>query len=123
MRPLCSLIVTITRFVVDTDTHSLLSAVRTGDRPWHVYAVPARDEAWVHLDQSARFDVFHMSQARYRRASGAVVSTVNNGHGACVRLCVCGFVGHVPCAMVVFDLHLMLYCTCEHICGSLSCSY
>jgi hypothetical protein len=74
---------TIIRFVVDTDTHSLLSAVRTGDRPWHVYAVPARDEAWVHLDLSARFDVFHMSQARYRRSSGAVVSTANNGHGAC----------------------------------------
>lgn len=56
--------------VIDTDSQTVISKPVTGVRPLHIYAVPGRDEVWTHLDGEGSFDVFHMSQVRYRSISG-----------------------------------------------------
>jgi YVTN family beta-propeller protein len=68
-------------YVIDTTIQKIISKVKMGDKPLHVYAVPARDEVWVHLDNAGMFDVFHMSQVRYRTSSGVTASTGSAGHG------------------------------------------
>lgn len=68
--------------VIDADTQTVISKPVTGLKPLHIYAVPGRDEVWAHLDGEGSFDVFHMSQVRYRSLSGVRArSGVVAGHG------------------------------------------
>jgi hypothetical protein len=69
-------------WVYDTDTQSLITKVRTGSKPVHVYSIPVLDEVWAHLDGDGSFDVFHMNQVRYRSSSAAAKdSAAIPGHG------------------------------------------
>ena len=68
-------------WVYDTEEQALISKVKTGDRPVHIYAIPAYDEVWAHLDGSGSFDVFHMSEVRYRSSSDVARNNANTGHG------------------------------------------
>lgn len=69
--------------VYDTTTHQCIANVAVGANPVHVYALPAKDEVWAHLDAQGDFDVFHMSAVRYRTASSAARDTTATvpGHG------------------------------------------
>lgn len=58
-------------YVYDTLKQTLVSKPDIGLRPVGVYAVPMRDEVWVHLDGEGDFDVFHTSSVRYRSSSAA----------------------------------------------------
>ena len=53
-------------WVYDTEEQALITKVKTGSKPTHIYGIPAYDEVWSHLDGRGSFDVFHMSQVRYR---------------------------------------------------------
>ena len=69
-------------WVYDTETQSLITKVRTGSKPVHVYSIPVLDEVWAHLDGDGSFDVFHMNQVRYRSSSAtAKDSSAIPGHG------------------------------------------
>lgn len=68
-------------WVYDTEEQALISKVKTGVKPQHVYGIPAYDEVWAHLDGSGSFDVFHMSQVRYRSSTEVARNNANIGHG------------------------------------------
>ena len=63
-------------WVYDTDDQTLITRVKTGSKPVHVYAIPAYDEVWAHLDLDGSFDVFHMNQVRYRSSSAAAKNSL-----------------------------------------------
>jgi len=69
-------------WVYDTDSQTLITRVKTGSKPVHVYGIPANDEVWAHLDGDGSFDVFHMNQVRYRSSSAAAKDYASvPGHG------------------------------------------
>jgi len=69
-------------WVYDTDAQALITRVKTGSKPVHVYGIPANDEVWAHLDGDGSFDVFHMNQVRYRSSSAAAKDYASiPGHG------------------------------------------
>lgn len=69
-------------WVYDTDEQVLITKVRTGLKPVHVYGIPAYDEVWAHLDGDGSFDVFHMNQVRYRSSSATAKDSAGTpGHG------------------------------------------
>lgn len=68
-------------WVFDTTSQSLISKVDIGDSPVHIYAYPGKDEVWAHLDQGDGYDVFHMSDVKYRRAANVSPDSATTGHG------------------------------------------
>jgi YVTN family beta-propeller protein len=71
-------------WVIDTSTQDVLKQVDVGKSPVHIYAVPWRDEVWTHLDAEGTFDVFRMSEPRYRCAAGvrALTTAVSNTYAS-----------------------------------------
>ena len=68
-------------WVYDTEEQVLITKVKTGSKPVHVYGIPVFDEVWAHLDGTGSFDVFHMNQVRYRSSSDVARNDANIGHG------------------------------------------
>ena len=68
-------------WVYDTEEYALMTKVTTGSKPVHLYSIPAFDEVWAHLDGTGSFDVFHMSQVRYRSSSEVARNDATLGHG------------------------------------------
>ena len=56
-------------WVIDNDSDKIIEKVDTGSKPLHIYGVTRFDEVWAHLDGDGEFDVFKMSQVRYRSSS------------------------------------------------------
>ena len=56
-------------WVIDNNSDEIITKVSTGSKPLHIYGVTRFDEVWVHLDGDGSFDVFKMSQVKYRSSS------------------------------------------------------
>jgi hypothetical protein len=70
-------------WIIDSTKQEVIKKVGCGQNPFHLYAIPWLDEVWSHLDGEGKFDVFRMSEPRYRAAVGvrALLSSVRGNLG------------------------------------------
>lgn len=75
-------VINATALNANDTANAIITTVPVGEGPVHSYALPSRDEFWVHADDSGWFDVISLTNISELRAGGPVVAHVDvPGHG------------------------------------------